>query len=62
MLHMEYFKLSNGVQMPVVGSGTNSFGRSDGKWQSEPDGDYRPVVNAIKLGYRFFDTAIDYKN
>lgn len=59
---MEYFTLINNVRMPVLGSGTNSFGRSDGKWQSEPDGDYRPVVSAIKSGYRFFDTAIDYRN
>ena len=59
---MEYFTLSNGVQMPVLGTGCNSFGRSDGRWQSEPDGDYRPVVSAIKAGYRFFDTAIDYLN
>jgi len=48
--------------MPAIGSGTNSFGRSDGRWESEPDGDYRPVLSALKLGYRFFDTAIDYKN
>lgn len=59
---MEYFTLSNGVNMPVLGSGCNSFGRSDGRWQSEPDGDYRPLVSAIKVGYRYFDTAIDYHN
>ncbi len=59
---MEYFTLINGVRMPALGCGTNSFGRSDGKWQSEPDGDYRPLFSAIRSGYRFFDTAIDYKN
>ncbi len=43
------FKLSNGVEIPVLGFGT---------WQSE-DGDqaYNAVLTDLRLGYRNIDTA-----
>lgn len=50
----DYYKLSNGVEIPVVGFGT---------WQSL-DGDqaYNAVKWALKAGYRHIDTAAIYGN
>ncbi len=48
------YRLSNGVNIPVVGFGT---------WQT-PDGDvaYNSVLEALKCGYRHVDTATAYGN
>ena len=35
---MEYFELYNGVQIPAVGTGTNTFGRDDEDLKSVPTG------------------------
>ncbi len=53
---MEFFTLSNGVKIPVTGSGTNSFAKTDGVF----NGSTREVLSAIEAGYRFFDTAESY--
>ena len=46
--------LSNGVQMPGIGFGT---------WQVPTDSTLENAVSAaLKLGYRFFDTAQIYGN
>ena len=55
---MEMMKLANGLEIPAVGSGTNSFAKIDGKYDGHTD----EVVSAIKAGYRFFDTAESYGN
>ncbi|MCR5761281.1 MAG: aldo/keto reductase [Sphaerochaetaceae bacterium] len=48
------YRLSNGVEIPVVGFGT---------WQT-PDGDiaYNSVLEALRCGYRHIDTATAYGN
>ncbi|MCD8155040.1 MAG: aldo/keto reductase [Clostridiales bacterium] len=56
------FTLANGVEMPALGYGCNTLGRSVDNWMMEPDGDYRPLYYALDAGYRYFDTAIDYHN
>ena len=55
---MENIRLANGVEIPAIGSGTNSFAKVDGKYDGHTD----EVVSAIKAGYRFFDTAESYGN
>ena len=55
---METFILNNGHAVPVLGSGTNSFAKTDGKYT----GDTKDVLSAIRAGYRFFDTAEGYGN
>ena len=55
---MEMFTLANGLEIPAIGSGTNSFAKVDGKYDGHTD----EVVSAIKAGYRFFDTAESYGN
>lgn len=59
---MEYFQLNNGVRVPAVGSGTNTFGRDNGDLKSPPTGNFTAMESAILAGYRFFDSAISYGN
>lgn len=55
---MEMMKLANGLKIPAIGSGTNSFAKTDGMYDGHTD----EVVSAIRAGYRFFDTAESYGN
>ncbi len=50
---MEYVKLNNGVEMPILGFGVYQIPASDTK---------RCVLDAIKVGYRSIDTAQSYFN
>ncbi|CAM8899283.1 unnamed protein product [Rhodiola kirilowii] len=45
--------LNNGYKMPIVGLGV---------WRMEPELIRDLIINAIKIGYRHFDCAADYKN
>ena len=46
---MQCFTLSNGVKIPAVGSGTNSFAKTDGVF----NGSTKEVISAIEAGYTF---------
>ena len=59
---MEYFILSNGLRLPAVGSGTNSFGKRNQDFRGEIIGDWTPVYSAVEAGYELFDTAVSYGN
>lgn len=59
---MEYQTLSNGLPMPVIGSGTNTFGKVNHDYMGEINMNTDEIESAIKLGYRHFDTAIAYRN
>lgn len=50
---MEYVKLNNGVEMPVLGFGV---------YQVDPEECERCVLDAIRVGYRLIDTAQAYYN
>lgn len=50
---MEYVKLNNGVEMPVLGYGV---------YQVTPEECERCVLEAIDVGYRSIDTAQAYRN
>ena len=50
---MEYVKLNNGVEMPILGYGV---------YQVTPEECERCVSDAIKIGYRSIDTAQAYHN
>ena len=59
---MEFFTLSNGIRIPAVGSGTNTFAKVTTENGMVYDGHTDEVVSAIRAGYRFFDTAESYGN
>lgn len=50
---MEYVKLNNGVEMPILGFGVYQIPQSETK---------QAVLDAIKTGYRLIDTAQSYFN
>ena len=50
---MEYVKLNNGVQIPILGYGV---------YQVNPEECERCVLDAISVGYRSIDTAQAYRN
>jgi len=50
---MEYLKLNNGVEMPVIGYGV---------FQIAPEITQRCVEDALETGYRLIDTASAYNN
>lgn len=59
---MEYFELANGVKIPAIGTGTNTFGRDNDDLMSKPTGNFTAMDSALQVGYELFDTAISYKN
>lgn len=59
---MQYFTLNNGSQIPVLGTGTNTFGKEGHQYGAPINMDTRELADAIKLGYRLIDTAISYRN
>lgn len=50
---MEYVKLNNGVEMPILGFGVYQIPKEETK---------RCVLYALKVGYRSIDTAQSYFN
>lgn len=59
---MEYLTLNTGNKIPVIGSGTNTFGKEEHQYMGDINGDTSEILDAIELGYRHFDTAILYRN
>ncbi len=59
---MNYFKLNNGLEVPVIGIGTNTFGKVDGDFYGDINFDTTELKTAILAGYRLIDTATMYRN
>ncbi|MBN2299569.1 MAG: aldo/keto reductase [Acholeplasmataceae bacterium] len=59
---MKYFTMNNGVRIPVLGTGTNTFGKENGNFNGKVTYDTKELSSAIELGYRLIDTAIYYRN
>jgi len=54
--------MNNGLLIPVLGTGTNTFGKKDKDFYGEITFDTKELKSAIKHGYRLIDTAIYYRN
>lgn len=59
---MEYISLNTGHKMPMVGTGTNTYGKKNNDYQGEILDDIPELRDAIELGYRSIDAAISYRN
>lgn len=59
---MEYIQLNNGSRMPIVGTGTNTYGKENNVYTAELNGDFSALESAIELGYRSVDAAVSYRN
>ncbi len=59
---MKYMELNNGLPMPIVGSGTNTFGKVGNDFSKELRGDTLEVDQAVENGFCHFDSAQMYRN
>ncbi|SOC43672.1 aldo/keto reductase [Ureibacillus acetophenoni] len=59
---MEYITLNNGLKMPIVGTGTNTYGKENNDYNGEVKNEIPELVSALELGYRSIDAAISYRN
>jgi diketogulonate reductase-like aldo/keto reductase len=59
---METVTLTNGTNIPLVGTGTNTYGKVENQYKGELNDDFSALESAIKAGYRLIDTAIYYRN
>lgn len=54
--------MNNGLKIPVLGTGTNTFGKENNQFNGKITYDTNELRSAIALGYRLIDTAIFYRN
>lgn len=59
---MEFVTLNTGVEIPMIGTGTNTYGKQDHNYNGDITGDTTELDAAIASGYRLIDTAIGYRN
>lgn len=59
---MKYLTMNNGLTIPALGTGTNTFGKENGDFNGKITYNTKELSSAIKLGYRLIDTAIYYRN
>lgn len=59
---METIYLGSGAEMPIIGTGTNTYGKENNKYDGTITGDTTELDQAIAAGYRHIDTAISYRN
>ena len=59
---MKHIKLNDEVEIPIVGSGTNTYGKEGNQFSGALRGDTEEVDWAIENGYRHFDSAQLYNN
>jgi diketogulonate reductase-like aldo/keto reductase len=59
---MKYLSMNNGFTIPVLGTGTNTFGKRNNEFMGEITYDTKELISAFSLGYRLIDTAIYYRN
>ena len=59
---MEYLTMNNGLTIPILGTGTNTFGKENNEFNGKITYDTTELQSAIELGYRLIDTAIYYRN
>lgn len=59
---MEFVKLNSGELMPIIGTGTNTYGKEGNQYNGDLNDDFSALESAIKLGYRSIDAAVSYRN
>lgn len=59
---MIYQTMNDGHKIPIIGTGTNTYGKVDNDYNGEINDDTKELVSAIDAGYRLIDTAVSYRN
>lgn len=59
---MDFIKLNSDEKMPIVGTGTNTYGKEGNEYNGKLNDDFSALEDAIELGYRSIDAAVSYRN
>ena len=59
---MQTTLLANGLKIPLLGTGTNTYGKEGNQYSGKLNGDFSALKSARQEGYRLIDTAISYQN
>ncbi|MDN6195441.1 MAG: aldo/keto reductase [Atopostipes suicloacalis] len=59
---MKNVRLNNGIKMPIIGTGTNTYGKDNNEYRGALNADFSALESAINLGYRSIDAAVSYRN
>ena len=59
---MTYLTLNNGLLIPQLGTGTNTFGKENKDFMGVINGNTSELLSSIDVGYRLIDTAVAYRN
>ena len=59
---MQTIKLNNNVLMPIIGTGTNTFGKENKDYMGIINNNTSELLDALSAGYTLIDTAIAYRN
>lgn len=59
---MKNIQLNNGQKIPIIGTGTNTYGKENDDYHGELTADFSALESAINLGYRSVDAAVSYRN
>lgn len=59
---MKHIRLNDKVEIPIIGSGTNTYGKEGNEYSGALRGDTEEIDWAIENGYRHFDSAQLYNN
>lgn len=59
---MKSLILNNGLSIPMVGCGTNTYGKENRAYQGAINDVTTEIESALEAGYTLFDTAISYRN
>ena len=59
---MIFQKMLDGNKIPIIGTGTNTYGKVNQEYTGDINNDTTELDSAIRLGYQLFDTAISYRN
>ncbi len=55
-------KLNNNIHIPVIGTGTNTFGKENKDYMGVINHNTTELLDALSAGYTLIDTAIAYRN
>ncbi|KAF0227309.1 MAG: hypothetical protein FD179_183 [Erysipelotrichaceae bacterium] len=59
---MNTITLNTGIKIPLVGSGTNTFGKENHDFKGAINNDTTELESALRVGYSLLDTAVAYRN
>ncbi len=55
---MIYQTMNDGHQIPILGTGTNTYGKMENDYYGDINDDTTELESAIAAGYRSIDTAV----